>query len=188
LATEHHEPKIAMGTDLKAAIGIALDESLMALEECLGGLSDDQFWAYPLPDRQNIATLVEHSIQILDLFACEVQGSPLTFVPSKRIAAAHRRPAEVRLPARDLPTVEQARQRLGQLRAALRAVLEPLNEAVLRSARAGCWWFEENPGRTRADAYMRAVWHTMSHVRQIWLLRGLLGLTDKAAWPHQHWG
>jgi hypothetical protein len=92
------------------------------------------------------------------------------------------------LPASEMPTVEQARQRFGQLRAALRTVLEPLNEAALVSARPGCWWFEENPGRTRADAYMRAVWHTMSHVRQIWLLRGLLGLTDKAAWPHQQWG
>ena len=188
MPTEHRLTKIAMGTDLKAAIRIGLDESLRALEECLNGLSDDQFWAYPLPERQNIATLVDHSIQVLDLYACQVQGAPLTFVPSKPLDAAHRRPAQMRLPTSQLPTVEQARQRLGQLQAALQAVLEPLSETVLRSAPTGCWWSEENPGRTRADAYMRAVWHTMSHVRQIWLLRGLLGLTDQAAWPHQHWG
>jgi hypothetical protein len=181
-------PKIAMGTELKSAIRIGLDESLMSLEESLGGLSDDQFWAYPLPDRQNIATLADHCLQIVDLFGCEIQGAPLTFVPDEQLAAAHRRPAEVRPPTSVLPTVEQVRQRSTRLRASLNGVLEPLNETVLRSTRLECWWFRENPGRTRADASMRAIWHTTSHVRQIWLLRGLMGLTDKAAWPHQWWG
>jgi hypothetical protein len=29
--------------------------------------------------------------------------------------------------------------------------------------------------------------NTAAHVRQIWLLRGALGLTDGKAWPQQHW-
>ena len=29
--------------------------------------------------------------------------------------------------------------------------------------------------------------HTMAHVRQIWLMRGAMGLTDKDGWPVQHW-
>ena len=39
------------------------------------------------------------------------------------------------------------------------------------------WWFEEQPSKVRADAFMRAIFHTLAHVRQIWYLRGLLGLT-----------
>lgn len=185
MSDERQMPQRATDTDLKAAIRIGLDESMAALEECLGGLSDDQFCAYPLPDRQNIGTLVDHCMQCLDLYGCELQGAALTFEPDKRIDAAHRRPTEIRLAPGDLPTVQQSRQRIGRLRAALTAVLEPLSEEVLRSPRPGCWWFDENPGRTRADAYMRAISHTMSHVRQIWLLRGLMGLTDKTGWPHE---
>ncbi len=37
-----------------------------------------------------------------------------------------------------------------------------------------------------ADFYVRTICHTNSHVRQIWLLRGALGLAS-GAWPQQHW-
>lgn len=88
----------------------------------------------------------------------------------------------------DLPTVEVERQRIVQLRQHLAAVLERLSEADLLSPRSGCWWFDETPGKTRSDAYMRSIWHTMAHARQIWLMRGLLGVPDDRGWPHQHWG
>ncbi len=35
--------------------------------------------------------------------------------------------------------------------------------------------------------YMWTIFHTMAHSRQIWLLRGALGLTDGRSWPQQHW-
>ena len=38
-----------------------------------------------------------------------------------------------------------------------------------------------------SDAAMRTIWHTMAHVRQIWLLRGALDITDGEWWPRQHW-
>jgi hypothetical protein len=41
--------------------------------------------------------------------------------------------------------------------------------------------------RVSADAYMRTITHTNCHVRQIWMLRGVMGLTDKHGWPVQHW-
>ena len=41
--------------------------------------------------------------------------------------------------------------------------------------------------RIGLDACLRATWHVMTHVRQIWLLRGVLGLTDAGGWPEQHW-
>jgi hypothetical protein len=45
----------------------------------------------------------------------------------------------------------------------------------------------KNKERLPSDAYMRTICHTMAHVRQIWLLRGALGLTDGKSWPRQHW-
>ena len=45
-----------------------------------------------------------------------------------------------------------------------------------------------HPRKTNvADFYLRTVLHANSHVRQIWLLRGLLGLGDPKSWPQQHW-
>jgi hypothetical protein len=42
------------------------------------------------------------------------------------------------------------------------------------------------PGN-RGDFLKRTIFHTMAHVRQIWLLRGALGLTDGKSWPQQHY-
>lgn len=176
-------PPQPIGTSLKSVIAGGLDDSAASLCECLNGLTDEQFWAFPLPERNNIVTLVEHCIQILDLYACEMQGAPLTFVPEKRFDTYHHTPADLRPLMHDLPTVEQERQRIETLRQAMSAVLEPLSEEDLRAARAGCWWFEEQTGRTRADAYILCIRHTQFHLRQIWLMRGLLGLTDTPRWP-----
>ncbi len=41
--------------------------------------------------------------------------------------------------------------------------------------------------KRKADFYIRTIHHTMAHIRQIWLLRGALGLVDGKSWPRQHW-
>jgi hypothetical protein len=188
MAIGAHSPKAFVGTDLTGAITIGLDDSLTTLEESFVGLTDEQFWAFPLEHRNNIVTLVEHCIQILDLYACEVQGDPLTFEPEKRFDTKHASPDGLRPLMHDLPTVAMERGRIGQLRQHATAVLGRLSSADLSAPRRGCWWFDENAGKVRADAYMQSIWHTMAHVRQIWLLRGLLGVRDERGWPHQHWG
>lgn len=38
-----------------------------------------------------------------------------------------------------------------------------------------------------ANAYIRTIMHTMAHVRQIRMLRGVMGLTGEQGWPLQHW-
>jgi len=44
------------------------------------------------------------------------------------------------------------------------------------------------PKPVLADWYMRTICHTISHTRQIWALRGMMGLVDtERAWPRQHW-
>jgi len=84
----------------------------------------------------------------------------------------------------DLP---DERERLAAVRAAVMETLEQATPDDLARPDPGSWWFEENPTRVRADAYLRATFHTMAHVRQIWMLRGVMGLTDKEGWPVQHW-
>jgi len=38
-----------------------------------------------------------------------------------------------------------------------------------------------------ADFYLRTIYHTQTHIRQIWLLRGALDLAN-GPWPEQQWG
>jgi len=187
MAIGKEEPKHAENTDLKEAIAIGLDECMTALEEALCGLTDEQFWAFPLESRHNIVTLAEHSLQCLDLYGCEVHGRPLTFEPEKRFDTWNFSPAQLRPQMTDLPTVAIERERLAAVRAAVMDTLEQATPDDLARPNPESWWFEEYPARIRADAYMRTIMHTNCHVRQIWMLRGVMGLTDAEGWPLQHW-
>ncbi len=181
------EPRQAQDTDLKKAIAIGLDEAMTALEEAFYDLTDEQAASFPLPDRHNIVTLVEHCLQCLDLYGCEVHGRPLTLEPEERFDIWHFSPEQLRPQMTDLPTVAVERERLAAVRAPIMEALEEATPDDLALPNPESWWFEENPTRVRADAYLRTIFHTMAHVRQIWMLRGVMGLTDKDGWPVQHW-
>ena len=62
------------------------------------------------------------------------------------------------------------------------AALEGMTEASLR--RQVDWHPDKS---VPAGFYIRAIYHTMPHVRQIWLLRGAMGAAGGLAWPRQHW-
>ena len=50
--------KLAKRTDLRQALAIGLDEALVALEESIADLTDDQMSALPIPNKNNIAWIV----------------------------------------------------------------------------------------------------------------------------------
>ena len=87
---------------------------------------------------------------------------------------------------KDLPGVAETIERLRGLRDAIMPGIESAREEDLRRARTDSQWYRDW-NRTSADAYMRTIMHTMAHVRQIWMLRGVMGLTDEQGWPLQHW-
>ena len=180
-------PKEIKQADLKRLLLIGVDEAFAALKESFDGLSDDQFWAYPLENRYNIVTLVEHCLQCLDLYGCEVQGRPLTFEPEIRFDIFHYLPGELRRYKDNLPTVEEEKTRLTAVRDAVINSFQEMNPGDLLQPNSSSWWFQENPGKVRSDAFGRAIFHTMTHVREIWYLRGRLGIGDTQGWPQQHW-
>ena len=181
-----HEPKQAKHADLKQAVRIGLDEAFASLIESFHDLTDERFWAFPLPNRHNIVTLAEHCLQGLDLYACEVQFGKLTFEPEGRFDIWHYSPEQLRPKMVNLPIAAKVVERLEAVRRAAVAHLDAKPEEDLFAKRPGTWWTDEFD-KTCLDAYLRATWHVMTHVRQIWLLRGLLGLTDADGWPQQHW-
>ena len=78
------------------------------------------------------------------------------------------------------PTVGRMLDYLEAVQRTTFEILDRLTEADLRKPIRD-WW------QSASDACMRTIWHTMAHVRQIWLLRGLLGWNQEQAWPCQHW-
>ena len=178
-----HESKQARNTNLKGAIAIGLDEALTALEESLTGLTDDQVRAFPILGRNNIAWIAMHCLQNLDIYANVFQTGHRTFEHGRRWDLWNAKPEERPKLGDPFPSQEELTAMLRKIGAGAKAGLASASENDLMGRRlAENWW----PGMA-ADAYMRTIMHTMAHVRQIWLLRGALGLVDGKSWPQQHW-
>lgn len=180
-----HQPREAKGLDDKGLIGAMLEEAFTALDESIHALTDEQFWAFPMDNRHNIVSLVEHCLQCLDMYALESQGHELTFESEERFDIWRCTPEQLRPCMKDLPTVEQERERIAAVREAVLGFLQEIPAERLSETCPG--WFGEETGKNRRDACWRATAHTHAHVRQIWLKRGLMGLTDTTGWPEQHW-
>jgi len=178
-----HQCQSARDTDLKRAIFIGLDEAFTALEEAFDDLTDEQARAFPLAGRNNIAWIVMTTLQNFDEYANGAQVGQLTFPHEWRWDLWNCKPEERPQPSDAFPAVAEMLALLGRIREAAMANLDSAGEDDLRGKRAcGDRW----PGTT-ADAYMRTIHHALAHIRQIWLLRGVMGLTDATAWPRQHW-
>jgi hypothetical protein len=178
-----HECKEARNTGLKEALAILLDEALTALEEAVYDLNDEQTRAFPIPGRNNIAWIVMHTLQNLDQYANRFQLGKHSYEHQRRWDLWECRPAEKPRPGDPFPSQKDMVETLNAVRKAAEQGLAAATDNDLRSPRnAEDWW-----RKTAADAYMRTICHTMAHVRQIWLLRGALGLTDGKSWPRKHW-
>ena len=181
------DPHQAKGTcTLKDAIRMGLDEAFTALEESFHGLTDEQAARLPVPGRHNITTLIMHALENLDVYTCQFQTGSLALDHEQRFNIWRIAEGEIPAPCQDLPTCTEMLRRLKTIREAGLAALEEAAEEDLAGPRcAPPWWHDD--GKNSADAYMRTLWHTMAHVRQIWLLRGILGWEKAGTWPEQHW-
>ena len=178
-----HECRCARDTDLPRAIFIGLDEAFTALEEAIYDLTDEQAWAFPLAGRNNIAWIVMTTLQNFDEYANGAQVGQAMIPYAWRWDLWNCTPEERPKPGDPFPGVAEMLALLGRVREAAIANLDSATEEDLRGKRAcGARW----PG-TAADAYMRTIHHALAHIRQLWLLRGVMGLTDETAWPRQHW-
>ena len=186
---EEPEVRFAKGTDLKQAIAIGFDECLTALTESFYDLDDERAWAFPLPGRNNIAWIVMHSLMNLDEYGPYTLGY-LTYggdgdhrrwaIDWRKYGGQFETSSSPAKPGDSFPTVQQMLQTHQKVRVLLDEVLGGLtSEDLLRPIRD--WWPHA------ADSCMRTIWHTAAHVRQIWLLRGMLGWAEGQSWPDQHW-
>ena len=182
MAIGKHNPKTARQTDLRKAIAIGLDGAFIALQESFHDLRDDQLTAFPIVDRGCIAWIVMHCLQNLDGYTncSHEQAERRTFPCEWCWDLWQCREDERPKPGDSYPTKSQMLNWLQSLRATATGFLGNLDAAGLAGKPDDPRW----PGNF-ADMYLRTIYHTMAHVRQIWLLRGALGLTSGSSWPSQ---
>lgn len=184
------EPAIrfAKGTDFHQALSIGFDEALTSLRESFYDLTDEQVWSFPLPGRRNVAWIVMHSLMNLDEYGpytlwylkCEAQDDHGRWSVDWRRHEGRYHTDGPSTPRQQFPTVREMLEAHGKVRANLTEVLDELTaEDLVKPVRD--WW------TSASDACMRTLCHTAAHVRQIWLLRGMMGWSEGQSWPHQHW-
>jgi hypothetical protein len=180
--------KAAKVGSLKDSLAVGLDEALTALEESFYDLTDEQVRARPCRARHCITTIVMHVQQNADFHACRLQTGKLALDHDKQFDIWREPPPARPGQQEKMPTVAEMLERHRLLVAATKAGLEAASDADLLGPRqaAGTEWVDKH-GRNAAEAYARVTWHIMAHVRQIWLIRGVMGLTDKDGWPEQHY-
>ena len=182
---ERPDVKLAKDTDLLGAVRIGFDEAFTALRESFYDLDDDRVRAFPIPGRQNVAWTVMHSLLNLDIhgallyLAHEGTGDRTTYaVDWPRFGGAWDMDARPK-PGDPFPSVKEMLADLDRVQRRTTEILGRISgDDLTRPVKK---W------QCAADACMRTIWHTMAHVRQVWLIRGALGLTDGTAWPQQHW-
>jgi hypothetical protein len=188
MAIGKFDPQESRPEGLKDSVRIVLDEALMALLESFHDLTDEQAWARPLPGRHNIVTLILHMQHNIDMHACFLQTGKWVLQHDPRFDVWQRRDPGDPERQHDLPAVQTLLERQQALQSAVLAGLDQASEADLftpRAAEAKHWW--RNAKRNSLSAYLRVVCHTNAHVRQVWLLRGVMGATDAHRWPQQHY-
>jgi hypothetical protein len=91
------------------------------------------------------------------------------------------KPEERPNPGDPFPATAEMLALLDQIRTAAFTSLAKFDEPALTR-----WSIDHPTKHSLADFYLRTIYHTQCHIRQIWLLRGALGLAA-GPWPEQHW-
>jgi len=179
------QDRLARGMTMHKAMRMGFDEALVALREAIADLTDEQFQRYHVPGRHNMATIVMHCLQQVDDFNGNLQlkrGIPgpvreWHYLPSEERFGLWGLPEE-KLPrsGQPFPTVAKALDMLDTMHRVVLENMDAISEEEFINTPVGPW-------PRLCDIFFRSTYHIYAHIRQLWLIRGHLGL---AKWPAQH--
>jgi len=177
----------ARDMDLKKSMRFGLDECLVALRESYADLPDDAFHRFALEGHMNVATLVVHCLQQHDDFNGSLQykrGIPGKLrewhflEPEERFGLWGLPQDKLPKPGQAFPSVPDVLAVHDEVHRHLLDNVDALSEDDFVTTPAGRW-------PRLCDKFFRAIYHTNAHVRQIWFLRGRMGVDT--GWPVQHY-
>ena len=181
MTIDYHGCRVAADANLKQALYIGLDESFTSLAEGFYDLTDEQVQGFSVPGENNIAWIVMHCLDNLDDCANDYPSGKRVMPYEWRWDLWDCKPEERPKPGDLFPAKTEMLTLLERIRAAAFATLAALDEPTLSRHS-----IDQPVKHSLADFYLRTIYHTQCHIRQIWLLRGALGLGG-GSWPEQHW-
>lgn len=161
-----------------------LDEVLLALSESLSGLNYDQLWSHPIPERHSIGTIAKHVLLALDCYCGELQIGKMACEYEPAFQVYGMTVHEVEEQIRNRPGTQELLDQIETVSEHVRSGIHDVADTELRGVRAAeeiCREWNKNS----LELYLRGIFHAHGHIRQIWLLRGALGLTSSVElqWP-----
>jgi hypothetical protein len=176
----------ASDMDLKTSMLMGIDECHIAFKEAYSDLADDQFHSYSIEGRHNIATIVVHCLQQHDEFNGNLQerrGIPAKFgwqsiEHEERFLLWGVPVDKLPKPGDDFPEVARVLAAHNELHSHIVENMTALSEDDFVSTSVGQW-------PRLCDMFFRGTYHVNAHIRQIWLLRGAMGVL--ARFPEQHY-
>jgi hypothetical protein len=172
--------------DIKKSMLMGLDECHISLKEAYADLDDDVFQCFAVEGHNNIATIVTHLLQQHDDFNAVLQRKRGMKVRHEWRFMQHEErfelwglpKAKLPKPGQSFPTVAETLANHQLIHKALIDNITAIPQEEFISAGVGQW-------PRLCDMFFRATYHANAHVRQIWFLRGIMGI-DKG-WPVQHY-
>ncbi len=176
----------ALDTDLKKSLSMGLDECHIALRESYADLVDEHFWQHGLEGRHNVVTVVMHCLQQHDEFNGHLQRTRAVPARHEWQFMEHEErfklwgipPETLPKPGDTFPRVEEVLRSHDELHGHMIENIGALTEDELVANGVGQW-------PRLCDMFFRGTYHVNAHIRQIWLLRGAMGVLG--AFPQQHY-
>ena len=181
---EYKVKVLASDMTVQKSMKFGLDECLTALHESISDLTNEEFHKFPGDCDLNAVVHAMHCLQQVDDFNAnlrELQGAD-----SLRLLPDH----EVRFslwgtPREDWPKAGDPFPGVGEVLGWLNKIHEDvmknmnsIDDAEFINRPVDSW-------PRLCDIFFRATYHINSHIREIWMLRGLQGTTKR--WPTQHY-
>lgn len=183
---EYKVKGLANDMTVQKSMRYGLDECLTAMHEAVSDLTSEEFHSFPKGYDLNIVVHTMHCLQQVDDFNGNLQEILNRVLP---YGWRHMEPEsrynlwgisreEWPKPGDTFPSVGEAVTFLDILHADLMKNIEDIDEDAFINRPAGKW-------PRMCDMFFRAIYHLNSHIREIWMIRGILGVTKR--WPVQHY-
>ena len=163
-----------------------LDECLTAMHEAVSDLETEELHAFPDRYDLNIVVHTMHCLQQIDDFngnLQEILGRKLRFgwhhIKHEDRYNLWGVPREKWPKSGDVfPEADEVRRILETLQVDMMQNIDDIDDSEFVNRPIGRW-------PHLCDIFFRATYHLNSHIREIWMIRGVLGITKR--WPRQHY-
>lgn len=179
----------ARASSLATVLECMLDEVRLALRECMSGLTHDQLWSHPIPGRHSIGVITEHLLYALDSYCGELQTGKMAYEHEPAFSVYGMTIEEIENGITNRFTAGEFFERIDRVCDSAVAGVHGISDSEMLGPRHA-FELSEVVDRSGLEFCLGGIFHAHGHIRQIWLLRGAMGLTTEGEhqWPTWQYG